>query len=201
MLNETQPARLLCDDARHAATARPAGVPAAHLAPDVAPEVWRRVLVPGSVRLDKLHRMIQAAMGWEDCHLHSFFIGDDRWGMQFDDMADYELDEKSVTVLSAIGDAEAFVYEYDFGDSWRHDVVVEARWRMPIGLKFGVCLAGENACPLEDVGGPPGYEMLLQVLADSSHEDYEHLRGWAGGPVDPREFDLGLANARLHAVR
>jgi hypothetical protein len=121
--------------------------------------------------------------------------------MQFDDMADSELGEKIVTVLPAIGDAEAFVYEYDFGDSWRHDVVVESRWRMPIGLKFGACLAGENACPLEDVGGPGGYEMLLQVLANPSHEDYEHLRGWASGPVDPREFDLGPANARPHAVR
>jgi hypothetical protein len=68
---------------------------------DVRPRVWRRLLVPGGVRLDKLHRMLQAAMGWEDYHLHSFQVGDARFGMQFDDYPDDELDEKSVTVLRA----------------------------------------------------------------------------------------------------
>lgn len=168
---------------------------------EVDPPVWRRVLVPGSVRLDKLHRMIQAAMGWEDSHLHNFSIGDATFGMQFDDYPEDELDEKSVSVAGAIGDAERFTYEYDFGDGWGHEVVVEARWRMPIGLKFAVCLEGQNACPPEDCGGPGGYAMLLEVLADPSHEDYEHMRGWVGGPFDSTEFDLGWANARLQAVR
>ncbi len=72
---------------------------------DVRPVVWRRLLVPGSVRLDKLHRMFQAAMGWEDYHLHSFEIGGLRFGMQFDEFPDDELQEKDATVLRAIGDA------------------------------------------------------------------------------------------------
>jgi hypothetical protein len=147
---------------------------------DVEPRVWRRLLVPGSVRLDKLHRIFQAAMGWQDYHLHSFEIGGERYGMHFD---------------------ERFVYEYDFGDSWEHDVTVHAAWRMPIGLKFAVCLDGAKACPPEDSGGPGGYEDLLRVLGDPSHEEHEHLRGWIGDGFDPREFDLALANARLQAVR
>lgn len=168
---------------------------------DVRPAVWRRLLVPGSVRLDKLHRMFQAAMGWEDYHLHSFEIGEARFGAQFDEFPEGELDEKEVTVLRAIGDARRFSYEYDFGDSWGHEVVVESLSRSPRGLKFGVCVDGENACPPEDCGGPPGYADLLGVLADPSHDEHEHMRSWVGGPFDPAGFDLAFANARLQTVR
>ncbi|MDQ1396573.1 MAG: hypothetical protein QOG64_1832 [Acidimicrobiaceae bacterium] len=163
--------------------------------------MWRRLLVPGSVRLDKLHRMFQAAMGWEDYHLHYFEIGDSRFGTQFDEFPEGELDEKEVTVLRAIGEARRFAYEYDFGDSWGHEVVVESLSRSPRGLKFGVCVDGQNACPPEDCGGPPGYADLLEVLADPRHDEHGHMRSWVGGPFDQAEFVLAFANARLQAVR
>ena len=51
---------------------------------DVVPTVWRRLLVPGAVRLAKLHRIFQAAMEWTDSHLHAFTMGDQRYGMRFD---------------------------------------------------------------------------------------------------------------------
>lgn len=168
---------------------------------DVTPLVWRRLLVPGSVRLDKLHRMLTAAMGWEERHLHRFQIGEALFGMQFDDYPEEEQDEKAVTVLRAFASERCGVHEYDFGDSWRHEIVVESVSRLPIGLRFGVCLDGQNACPPEDCGGPPGYAVLLGVLADPSHEEHEHMLGWVGGPFDPTEFDVGLANARLQKVR
>ena len=167
----------------------------------VEPLVWRRLLIPGSIRLDKLHRMIQAAMGWEDRHLHRFEIAGAQYGMQFDDYPEDELDEAAVTVASAVGTAERFAYEYDFGDSWEHEVIVEATWRLPIGLRLAVCLDGANACPPEDSGGPGGYEDLLRVLADPTHDEHAQLRGWVGGRFDPQEFDLALVNARLQAVR
>lgn len=91
---------------------------------EVQPRVWRRLLVPGSVRLDNLHRMFQAAMGWEDWHLHSFEIGGERYGMQFDEYPDGELQEKDVAVVTAIGLTVRFTYEYDFGDSWVHEITV-----------------------------------------------------------------------------
>lgn len=168
---------------------------------DVVPRVRRRLLVPGSVRLDKLHRMFQAAMGWQDHHLHSFEIGGERYGTQLDEDPEGELDEKAVTVVRAVEGCGHFTYEYDFGDCWEHDVTVEALWRMPIGLKHAVCLGGENACPPEDSGGAGGYEDLLRVLDDPSHEDHEDLRAWVGGHFDPHELDLALVNARLQAVR
>jgi hypothetical protein len=168
---------------------------------EVEPVVWRRVLVPGSVRLDKLHRILQATMGWEDSHLHSFRVGDQLFGMQFDDYPDEELDEKSVTVIQAFGDSTLMAYEYDFGDSWLHGVHVEDCWRMPVGLRFGVCLSGENACPPEDCGGVSGYSHMLGVLAEQDHEEYESLLEWLGGDFDPEAFDIALANARLQRVR
>ena len=146
---------------------------------EVEPRVWRRLLVPGSVRLDKLHRMFQAAMGWEDYHLHSFDIGAERYGMQLDDYPDEELQEK---------------------DSWEHEITVHRVWRMPKGLKFAVCLDGANACPPEDVGGSWGYEHYLAVLGDPTHEEHDHLSGWRG-PFDSKAFDLALVNAYLQAVR
>ena len=168
---------------------------------DVRPAVWRRVLVPGSVRLSKLHAMFQAAMGWTDSHLHVFRIGDAMYGTQFDEYAPEELDEKSVTVLQAIREHRRFVYEYDFGDSWEHEVVVEEITTALFGLKFAVCLDGQNACPPEDCGGALGYAELLQVLADPNDEQYEHLLGWVGSAFDAEAFDLGETNAMLQRVR
>ena len=163
---------------------------------EVTPTVWRRLLVPGSIRLDKLHRTNQA-MGWQDSHLHCFDIGGVRYGMQFDDYPEDEQDEQAITVLHAFDGVDRVTHEYDFGDGWEHELVVEARSRLPIGLKcVGVCLDGQHACPPEDCGGPGGYADLLSVLADPTHEEHEFLLGWVGGPFDPTEFDLALANAR-----
>ncbi len=86
-----------------------------------------------------------------------------------------EIDEKQVTVLRAIGEHRSFAYEYDFGDSWEHEVIVEDFVRTPFGLKHAVCLDGQNACPPEDCGGAGGYAELLEVLANPEHEEHEHL--------------------------
>lgn len=163
--------------------------------------IWRRVLVPGSVRLSKLHDMFQAAMGWTDSHLHAFRVGDQRFGMRFDDWDDDEIDEKEVTVLQALRDQRRFVYEYDFGDSWSHEVVIEDLRRLPIGLKHAVCLDGQNACPPEDCGGSWMYAVLCEALADPAHEEHEEYSQWLGGSFDPLEFDLALVNAALQRVR
>ena len=168
---------------------------------EVFPTVWRRLLVPGSVRLARLHDMFQAAMGWTDSHLHSFEIGGQLYGMHFDDYPEDEIDEKKVTVLRAIGEHRRFSYEYDFGDSWGHEVVVEEMTRAPLGLKFGVCIDGQNACPPEDCGGVGGYAELLEVLADPNHEEHDHFMQWVNGPFDPSLFELVATNAALQHLR
>jgi hypothetical protein len=168
----------------------------------IDPPVWRRVLVPGGVRLAKLHDIFQAAMGWTNSHLHSFTIGDRLFGMQFDDYPEEELDETEYTVYVALaGSVRRFVYDYDFGDSWTHEVVVEDVSWSPHTLKFGVCLDGQGACPPEDVGGTTGYANFLEAVADPLHEEHDDMLVWVGYKFDPSEFDVAAANAALQRIR
>lgn len=168
---------------------------------EVTPVVWRRVLVPGGANLGKLDLMVQAAMGWTNSHLHCFNIGDQRYGLQYDDYPPEELDEAAVSVSQALAGQRRFVYEYDFGDSWEHDIVVEARVDVPLALKFGVCVDGQNACPPEDVGGAGGYATMLASLAEPTDEEHDSYLAWVGGPFDPAAFELAQANAALQRVR
>jgi hypothetical protein len=167
---------------------------------DVHPTVWRRLLVPGGVRLPKFHLMLQAGMGWSDSHLHQFRIGGVLWGMHFEDWVDDELDEATVTVARAVGATRQFFYDYDFGDGWGLEMAVESTWRTPQPLKHAVCLAGARACPPEDVGGAPGYEDFLRILGDPSDEEYERFRYWSGGDFDPEWFDLVERNIALQKI-
>ena len=169
---------------------------------DIDPPVWRRVLVPGGAKLSKLHEIFQAAMGWTNSHLHNFTIGDQLFGMQFDDYPEEELDETEYTVSFALrGGVRHFVYEYDFGDSWTHEVVIEDVSWAPHVLKHGVCLDGQGACPPEDVGGTSGYEHFLEALKDPLHEEHDDYLVWVGYKFDPNEFNLAAANAALQRVR
>jgi hypothetical protein len=167
----------------------------------VHPVIWRRVLVPGSVRMDKLASMLIAAMGWNNSHLHAFRIGDTNYGMHAEDWPDGEIDEKTVTVLQVLRGEGNFTFDYDFGDGWEHDVVVEELiWSSP-GLKHAVCLDGENACPPDDVGGASGYAYFLGAITDDAHAEHDDYVEWIGGSFEPAEFNLANANALCQKVR
>ena len=169
---------------------------------EIDPPVWRRVLVPGGAKLSKLHDIFQAAMGWTNSHLHSFTIDGKLYGTHIDDYPEDELDESEYTVLVALrGSLKPFVYEYDFGDSWAHEVVVEDLTWSPYALKHGVCLDGEGACPPEDVGGTSGYAEFLEALADPLHEEHDNSLVWVGYKFDPSVFNVAAANAALQRVR
>ncbi len=99
-----------------------------------------------------------------------------------------------------LGRRDGFFYDYDFGDGWEHEIVVESRWRGPLGLKHAVCLDGARSCPPEDVGGPHGYADLLRVLGDPSDEEHEHFTLWAGADFDPERFDLMQRNIALQRI-
>ena len=168
---------------------------------DINPVVWRRVLVPGAVRMAKLSEMLLATMGWTNSHLHAFRVGDKRYGMCLDEYPEEEIDEKDVTVLQALREEQRFVYDYDFGDGWEHDVVIEELTWSYFGLKFGVCIDGQDACPPEDVGGAGGYEEFLDAVSDPKHEEHESYLEWVGGSFNPTDFDLAATNAALQRVR
>ncbi|MGW0042555.1 plasmid pRiA4b ORF-3 family protein [Rhodococcus sp. NPDC003348] len=175
----------------------------------VFPAVWRRLVVPSTLRLDELHPVLQSAMGWKDTHLHQWLrpdpqgFGDgDRYAMRssiedgFDEGARCEEKVRLDDVLRAPGDV--LEYEYDFGDGWEHTVVLEAIDR-DASPDESHCIAGERACPPEDCGGASGYRHLVAVLADRAHSEREDLLGWLGGEFDPEAFDVDAVNVNLAA--
>jgi Plasmid pRiA4b ORF-3-like protein len=166
----------------------------------IDPPIWRRVLVPGGAKLSRLHDIFQSAMGWTNSHLHSFTIDGKLYGTQFDDYPEDELDENEHTVSFALrGSLRRFVYEYDFGDSWTHEVVVEDVTWAPYVLKHGVCLDGDGACPPEDVGGPGGYEEFLARPGRSAARRTRQLSGLGGLQVRPVGVQRGGGQRRPSA--
>jgi hypothetical protein len=169
----------------------------------VEPLVWRRVLVPESVTLAKLHGVLQTAMGWHGGHLHEYVIGRLHYGIPDEDDPSPAptMDERRVRLNTLVeAGARRFTYFYDFGDGWEHTIKVEDLVTPGTGLKIH-CVAGENACPPEDVGGPHAYFDFLVALNDPSHEDHATMREWIGGAFDPAAFDITETNERLAAIK
>jgi Plasmid pRiA4b ORF-3-like protein len=128
----------------------------------IDPVVWRRLLVPGAVRLGKLDLMIQAAMGWTNSHLHCFRIGELSYGPKYiDDFDDdvIDMDEKTLRVSEAFEVERRLVYEYDFGDSWEHDVVVEDR------IESGLVIAGAQQ---NELIRPPDHAAALFLFLSTN---------------------------------
>lgn len=148
-------------------------------------DVWRRLQVPSTTTLARLHDVIQRAMGWQDYHLHEFDIDGVRYGI--DDGEDWgppPKDERRARLATVAPVGISFTYQYDFGDCWYHDIEVEALLPQEAGKLYPVCLAGAEACPPEDCGGTSGFAELLEVLADPDHEEHEHMLTWVGGGFD-----------------
>ncbi len=164
----------------------------------VKPPVWRRLVMPGTMTLGDLHKAIQAAMGWHDCHLHAFDVGGEQFGdrRSLDDVAD----EKRPTLNDLLRSSVIrFTYIYDFGDTWEHTVAFEKSEPAVEGEAYPVCIAGKRNCPPEDCGGVWGYEELLAILAHPAHPERAGRIDWLGEEFDSEEFDLGLANTALAA--
>ncbi|GAB3956660.1 plasmid pRiA4b ORF-3 family protein [Micromonospora vulcania] len=169
----------------------------------VRPTVWRRVLVPAGYTLDRLHRVVQYAMGWRDCHLHSFDIDAVQYGEPDPDGELAFEDELDVRLDAVLGKGSRFSYLYDFGDWWEHDLVVEDALTADPDERYPVCLDGERACPPESVGGPSAYRALLVALADPTafaDPGYAALRDWAGPTFDPSWFDAPRTSTLLRRL-
>jgi hypothetical protein len=172
----------------------------------IEPLVWRRVVVSNQWTFASLHNYLQWVMGWQDSHAHEFQDGDDLiapdWWIQEigqdRDVGNYK-DERRTSIASIVRELEVgdeFTYHYDMGDGWEHRVIIEPvppRWA-DLHLNTPLCLAGENACPPEDVGGPPGYQHFLHRVADASNKEHADMLRWVGGVFDPKGFDLNRLN-------
>lgn len=172
---------------------------------DVRPQIVRRVLVPEDIRLDALHGVLQAAMGWTDSHLHSFAFGDREFTMPYEEGALEELrmeDERTMRLSGLItAPKDTFRYGYDFGDDWQHLVTLEKILPAVPNTDYPICLDGKRACPPEDCGGGWGYAGLLKVLRDPAHPEYKEMRAWVGRKFDAEHFDLEKTNKELRRLR
>jgi len=155
---------------------------------EVEPTVMRRIVVPADIRLDRLHLVIQAAMGWTNSHLYEFRIGGAGWGEPDPDgLYDGPLEAKKGRLSAVLADAgrKTFSYLYDFGDGWSHTVKLEKIAPGIEGEPNILLIDAVGRCPPEDCGGAPGYENLLEILADPEHEEHEETLVWCGGLFDP----------------
>lgn len=167
---------------------------------DIAPPIWRRIEVSSETSLAQLHKVLQAAMGWQDYHLHEFEFGGQRYGVpdaDFDGPGEVVKDN-TVKLSKALPRKGAnLLYTYDFGDGWAHSVVFEDIVPRETNIKYPRVIDGARSCPPEDCGGPYGYADLLDILAKPRHKEHRQMREWAGRGFDPEKFSLKAANLLL----
>jgi hypothetical protein len=156
--------------------------------------------VPGGYTLDRVHRAVQYAMGWQNCHLHSFEADGEHYGPPDPAGGLPVQDELDVRLDAIATKGTRLVYTYDFGDWWEHEVEVEDVHPADPDERYPLCLDGERACPPEDVGGPDGYRHFLDAIADADHPDHAELSAWLGRRFDPEDFDPGRATTLLRRL-
>jgi hypothetical protein len=167
------------------------------------PPIWRRIQV-NDCTLDTFHEHIQTAMGWTNSHPHHFRVGKQLYGdpeLMQENFAEMNYKDSTRTKLSAIlpntGKRFQFVYEYDFGDSWDHDVLFEGCVAAESRCQYPLCLEGKRACPPEDVGGMLGYAEFVETIENPHDEQHDEMLKWVGGKFDPEAFDAKRATKAM----
>ncbi len=165
------------------------------------PKIWRRILIPSDTLLADFHEIIQITMGWENYHLHQFIKDGTYYSNENDAEAvfhsiNYQKKKTRVkNLLTAV--KEKIVYEYDFGDSWEHDIILEKIIPFDGNLRYPICITGKMHCPPEDSGGIWGYSAMLEILGQPDHKEYNDYLEWLGEEFDPEYFDKDEINEFL----
>jgi Plasmid pRiA4b ORF-3-like protein len=152
------------------------------------PPVWRRVQLRADTRLDELHDILQAALGWENYHLHAFSFGEEEFGPRDPELNLDFSDERQVTLGELTDIGARFRYTYDFGDNWEHEILVEDLLDPDPDTHYPILVAAKGACPPEDCGGAWGYADLKEILADPNDERHQEMLEWLG-LENASEFD------------
>jgi hypothetical protein len=156
------------------------------------PSVWRRVQLRADTRLDQLHEILQAALGWENYHLHAFSFGEEEFGPRDPELQLDFADERKVSLDQLIDIGTRFRYTYDFGDNWEHEILVEDVLDPGPDTHYPTLVLAKGACPPEDCGGPWGYSDLKAILADPNDEQHQEMLEWLG-LENASEFDPATA--------
>lgn len=162
------------------------------------PPIWRRIAVSGRISLGHLHGVLLNAMGWDGGHMHLFHVGKTDYGETHPEL-DHVKDQWKVRLCDVAPRAKKrFIWEYDMGDTWLHEIIVEKIVRAEPPFQGAVfCLDGARACPPEDCGGVYGYEDLLETIRDPKHDRHEEMLEWVGAEFDPEALDLKATNKAL----
>jgi hypothetical protein len=168
---------------------------------DVEPPVLRRIEVPFAIRLDRLHAVLQAALGWTNSHLWEIRARDTGWGPRDPDggFGDGPLDASKATLIEVIEDmgVKSLKYLYDFGDGWEHTVRIERVVEAEPGALYPRLMEATGRCPPEDIGGPPGYAEFLEAIADPDHERHDEIVEFYDADFDPHAIDFDAIDAEI----
>ncbi|MCB1869413.1 MAG: plasmid pRiA4b ORF-3 family protein [Gammaproteobacteria bacterium] len=169
---------------------------------EVEPPVWRRLLISSSTDLAELHQVIQIAMGWSNSDLHQFTADHQQFGIPDTEYGDSLTPERGKRIGSLLKHENQWItYEYDFGDSWEHKILLEKILPFQPEAAGPRCIDGRRSCPPEDVGGAWGYQEFLEAYTDSGHPDHREKVEWIGDGFDPEHFDIDEVNKKLKAMR
>ena len=166
---------------------------------DAKPPIWRRLLIGSATPLPLVHCTLQVAMGWTSSHLHQFIADRETYGTPNPEVDFDEIHDEARCSLGSLlkREKDSMLYEYDFGDGWRHKITLEKIQLMDSATPLPQCLKGKGACPPEDVGGIWGYQQPLERIADPQNPEREELLEWAGGEFDPNALDIEAINEAL----
>jgi hypothetical protein len=167
----------------------------------ISPPIWRKIIVTDDISLEDLHLIIQAAMGWQNYHLHEFEINGTRFAPPDpeDDSFGYEcVDSTNIRLRDLfLLDGTKFHYTYDFGDNWDHIITLEKIEPARSDIEYPMCIKGKRNVPPEDCGGVPGYYNLLEILADPENPEHAEMKEWVGGDYDPEFFSVEECNRQI----
>jgi len=167
------------------------------------PQIWREVLMKKNSTFKNLHQLIQIIMEWDNAHLHEFPLDNHKYiGVKPKNSFGFsnktcikENNAELQDYLKKKGDT--IEYLYDFGDNWQHIIELKEIKEIDDNKKYPICIDGENAAPIEDVGGIPGYYNMIEALNDTEHPQHEMYKEWMGENYDPTQFDKEKINKIL----
>jgi len=164
---------------------------------DSKPKIWRQIIVNPETLLVDLHRIIQTTMGWTNSHLHVFKGKDEEYSpIEFE--VENAKNSRIIKLNKILKTEHHFIqYEYDFGDGWEHEILLEKILEEDEKNQVPRCIGGKRNCPPEDCGGLSGYENVIKTISDPAHYDYEEMMTWLGGEFDPEYFNLNEVNEQL----
>ncbi|MGP8215046.1 MAG: plasmid pRiA4b ORF-3 family protein [Bacteroidia bacterium] len=167
---------------------------------NIKPLIWRRLLISSCTTFYELHHILQIAFGWKNHHLFQFKIEDYYIGIPD---PDYDIggvikmiDAKDVVMDKILTEkGYEITYEYDFGNNWKHTIIVEKFLNVEPGICSPSCMAGKRAAPPEDCGGVKGYYSIMETIIDKNHKEYKRLMG--NRAFNPEYFNIDRVNNQL----